>query len=71
MCLAIPAQVIEVKGKVAKVDFGSGTQRDVNISLVNAKPGDWVIVHAGFAIQIIDSKEADETRKAWDEILSI
>ncbi|MFB0567796.1 MAG: HypC/HybG/HupF family hydrogenase formation chaperone, partial [Candidatus Bathyarchaeia archaeon] len=52
MCLAIPAKVVEIKGDVARVDFGAGTMRDVNISLVEAKVGEYVIVHAGFAIEV-------------------
>ncbi len=70
MCLAIPAKVVEIKGDVAKVDFGAGTMRDVNVSLVEAKVGEYVIVHAGFAIQILDQKEAEETLEMWNEILN-
>lgn len=70
MCLAIPARVDEIKGDVAKVDFGAGTMRDVNISLVEAKVGEYVIVHAGYAIQVLDQKEAEETLKMWNEILN-
>ncbi len=70
MCLAIPAKVVEIKGDVAKVDFGAGTMRDVNISLVEAKVGEYVIVHAGFAIEVLDQKAAEETLKMWNEILN-
>jgi hydrogenase expression/formation protein HypC len=70
MCLAIPAKVVKIKGDVAKVDFGAGTMRDVNISLVEAKVGEYVIVHAGFAIQVLDRKAAEETLKMWNEILN-
>lgn len=70
MCLAIPAKVIEVKDDIAKVDFGAGTIRDVNVSLVEAKVGEYVIVHAGFAIQVLDQKAAEETLKMWNEILN-
>jgi len=70
MCLAIPAKVVEIKGDIAKVDFGAGTMRDVNISLVEAKVGEYVIVHAGFAIQVLDQKAAEETLKMWNEILN-
>ncbi|MBC7129053.1 MAG: HypC/HybG/HupF family hydrogenase formation chaperone [Thermoplasmatales archaeon] len=68
MCLAIPAKIIEKKGNKAIVDYG-GVKREIDISLVNAKKGDYVIVHAGFAIQIIDEKEASETVKIFEEIL--
>lgn len=68
MCLAIPAKVMEINGRNAKVDFG-GTFRDVNLSLVEAKKGDYVLVHAGYAIQVMDEKEANETLKLWKEML--
>jgi hydrogenase expression/formation protein HypC len=68
MCLAIPGKVLEIKGNYAKVDFG-GTIRDVNISLVGAKKGGYIIVHAGFAIQVMDEAEAKETMKLWNELL--
>jgi len=70
MCLAIPAKVVELKGDIAKVDFGAGTMRDVNISLVEANVGEYVIVHAGYAIQVLDQKAAEETLKMWNEILN-
>jgi hydrogenase expression/formation protein HypC len=70
MCLAIPAKVIEVKGETAKVDFGAGTIRDVNVSLVEAKVGEYVIVHAGYAIEVLDRKAAEETLALWNEILN-
>jgi len=70
MCLAIPARVIEINGDTAKVDFGAGTMRDVNISLVEAKVGEYVIVHAGYAIEILDQKAAEETLALWNEILN-
>lgn len=69
MCLAIPAKVIEVQGNVAKVDFGEGVLREVNVMLVNAKIGEYVLVHAGYAIQVIDRKAAEETLQLWNEIL--
>lgn len=69
MCLAIPAKVIEVQGNVAKVDFGQGVLREVNVMLVDAKIGEYVLVHAGYAIQVIDRKAAEETLQLWNEIL--
>jgi hydrogenase expression/formation protein HypC len=71
MCLAIPAKVIEAKGDVAKVDFGEGVLRDVNTALVNARVGEYVLVHAGYAIQVIDRKAAEETFQLWEELLSM
>ena len=69
MCLAIPAKVISVNGDKAQVDFGNGVLREVNISLVTANVGDYVLVHAGYAIQMVDEKEAQETIQLWNEIL--
>ena len=70
MCLAIPAKVLEKKGDVAEVDFGEGTLREVNIALVKVDVGEYVIVHAGFAIEVLDEVEAKETLNLWNEILS-
>jgi hydrogenase expression/formation protein HypC len=69
MCLAIPAKVLEVQGDVAKVDFGQGIARDVNVMLVEAHVGEYVLVHAGYAIQVIDQEAAEETLRLWEEIL--
>jgi hydrogenase expression/formation protein HypC len=70
MCLAIPARVVRVDGGKAQVDFGEGVLREVNVTLVNAKVGDYVLVHAGYAIQLMDEKDALETLSLWNEILA-
>jgi hydrogenase expression/formation protein HypC len=69
MCLAVPGKVVSVSGNSAMVDFG-GVQRETNISLVQVRPGDYVVVHAGFAIQTVDEEEAKETIKLWEELLA-
>ena len=69
MCLAIPAKVLNLDGAKANVDFGQGVLREVNVSLVEAKVGDYVLVHAGYAIQVIEEKEALETLSLWNSIL--
>jgi len=70
MCIAIPARVLEVSGSKAKVDFGGGVTREVNVSLLEkVEVGNYVIVHAGFAIQILDREEAEKTLELWNEIL--
>lgn len=71
MCLAVPARILEKRADVAWVDFGGGVKRAVNIALVDAAVGDYVIVHAGFAIEVLDEHEARETLRLWDEILAI
>ncbi len=69
MCLAIPGKVVSIDGSIAVIDFG-GVQRETNISLVEVKPGDYVIVHAGFAIQTVDELDAMETIRLWEELLA-
>ncbi|MGA1821809.1 MAG: HypC/HybG/HupF family hydrogenase formation chaperone [Thermoplasmatota archaeon] len=70
MCLAVPGQIVEILAdNKALIDYG-GTRREANITFVTPEIGDWVIVHAGFAMQIIDEEEARETLKLWDEALS-
>lgn len=51
------------------MDFGEGTLRSVNVSLVDAKVGQYVIVHAGFAIHTLDEEEAKESLALWRELL--
>jgi hydrogenase expression/formation protein HypC len=69
MCLAIPAKVVSVKEDKARVDFGEGVLREVNVTLVDAKVGEYVLVHAGYAIQVLSEEEALETLRLWTEIL--
>jgi len=69
MCLAIPAKIMSIENDKAKVDFGENVLREINIALVSAKVGDYVLVHAGYAIQVMDEKEAQETLQLWNEIL--
>ena len=60
MCLAIPLRLVSVNGTDAVGEVG-GIQREVSIMMTpDAKVGDYVIVHAGFAIQVLDQKEAEE-----------
>jgi hydrogenase expression/formation protein HypC len=68
MCLAIPGQIVEVVdegNRLAKVDV-AGVQRTVNVGLLDeqnegAEPGDWVLIHVGFAISKVDEEEARAT----------
>jgi len=73
MCLAIPGKIIELdkKKQAATVNYGSGTTRKANVSLVQVQIGDYVLVHAGFAIQVLDEKEALETLALFKEMLSL
>lgn len=60
MCLAIPMQLIEITGEgFGKVNSG-GVKADVNIMMIpHARIGDYLIVHAGFGIEVLDKEEAD------------
>jgi hydrogenase expression/formation protein HypC len=68
MCLAIPGQVIEFvdeERRLAKVDI-AGVRRSVNVGLLDedsggARPGDWVLIHVGFALSKVDEEEAQAT----------
>ena len=68
MCLAFPAKVIEVNNSLARVEH-SGIVRDVSLMLLpEAKKGDYVLVHAGFAMQIVEEREAEETNALLAEM---
>ncbi len=70
MCLAVPGQIVSIEGPQAEVDFG-GVLKKVNVSLIEGHIGDWVVVHAGFAIETMDEEEAQETLQTWKELLEI
>jgi len=72
VCLAIPGKIVDIDAEKerAVVDYGDGTKREANITLVEVKIGDYVLVHAGFAIQVLDEKDAEETLDLFREILS-
>jgi len=68
MCLAVPAEIIEINGPAAVVDI-QGVRTDADISLLDdIKIGDYVMVHTGFAIQKYDKEEARETLRLLKEI---
>jgi len=73
MCLAIPGKIIEIvdiDNQIAKVDV-SGVKRNVNIGMLeteDAKIGDYVLIHVGFAMSKIDEKQAEETLRLLHEI---
>ena len=54
----------------AQVDFGEAVLREVDVTLVDVKVGEYVLVHAGYAIEVLDEKEAKETLDLWNEILA-
>ncbi len=68
MCLGIPVKVIEADGQSAVVEVG-GARREISLLLrEGVAPGDWVILHAGFAIQKMDEEEAAKTLALFREL---
>ena len=68
MCLGIPMQVKKIEDEMATVQ-AAGLQQRANIQLLpHVKPGDYVIIHAGFAIEVIDPHQAAETLRIVSEI---
>lgn len=75
MCLAIPGQIVELvdrENQIAMVDV-VGVRRKVNVSLLGdglggVQPGDWVLIHVGFAISQVDEEEAQATRALLEEM---
>ena len=68
MCLAIPARVTEVNGTRARVEI-LGNTREANLALVeHVKVDDYILLHAGFAIQKLGLEDAKETLSAFEEL---
>jgi hydrogenase expression/formation protein HypC len=74
MCLAIPGEVLSIQGDdpaflSGKVDFG-GVRKEINFACTpDVRIGDYVLVHVGFALQVIDKQEAERNRRTLEEIL--
>ncbi len=69
MCLAIPAKILSVDGDTAVIELG-GMRREVSVILLdNVSVGDWVIVHAGFAIERLSEEDAEQTLALFREIM--
>lgn len=68
MCLAIPAKVISIEGKSAKVLIEDVEYSASLLLMDNVLPGDYIMLHAGFAIEKIDQKEAEETLRLLNEV---
>ena len=68
MCIAMPAEVLEIKeGNIGVVDFGD-LQQEVRLDLVYVKVGEFVLVHVGFAIQRLSREEGLETREVFRQV---
>ena len=69
MCLSVPMKVVEIRGQKGVGDIG-GVTREIDLRFLSqAKVGDYVMVHAGFALQILDQSDAQETLSLLREII--
>ncbi len=69
MCLAVPARIVRLEASGQGTASYMGSEVRANFSLVpQARPGDWVIIHAGFAISVVDAREARETLRLFKEM---
>jgi hydrogenase expression/formation protein HypC len=71
MCLAYPYKILELKDEWTAIAEVRGVKTEVALQLLQeeVKPGDWVLVHVGFAIRKLSEEEAKESLRYWDEIL--
>ncbi len=68
MCIAVPAEVLEIKeGNIGVVDYGE-LKQEVRLDLVEVKVGEFVLVHVGFAIQKLSREEGLETREIFRQL---
>jgi hydrogenase expression/formation protein HypC len=70
MCLSIPARIVSIEGKMAEVSAGGSLFKAGLHIIEDAKPGDYILLHAGFAIQKISEEEAAETLRIIEEMNS-
>jgi len=68
VCLAVPARIEKISGAEAEVDMGGITRKASLMLTPGAQVGDYVLLHAGFAISIVDETEAEETLRLLTEI---
>lgn len=71
MCLAVPVRIVSIQGNEAETEI-AGVRRRISLALTpDAKVGDYVLVHTGYAIGIVDQREAEETLKLLQEVASL
>ncbi len=68
MCLAVPVKVVQIDGLKALMELGGLTYQASIMLVPDTQVGDYVLLHAGFAIQKLDEKEAEETLRLFAEI---
>ena len=66
MCLALPGKIVKIDEENATIDYG-GIKKKANVSFIDCKIGDYVLVHVGFAIETVDEKKAKEMYNLLDE----
>ncbi len=72
MCLAVPMQISSIRDAGMAIGTAEGMQSEINLSLLeDPNIGDYVIVHAGFAIEKLDEQEALERLKLFDELAEV
>ncbi len=67
MCIAMPGKILEINDNKARVSF-KGTEMNANVRMVDAKVGDYVLVHAGCAIEVLSQSRAEEMLAIFDEL---
>lgn len=71
MCIAAPAQIVKINDNVAVVDFG-GVKQNAKLDLVeDVEVGRYVLVHSGYAIEVLSDQEAKDSLEAWEELLKV
>ena len=68
MCLAVPGKILSVKDSLAEVDLAGAIRKTSLLLVPDARIGDYVLVHAGFAIQVLDEADALETLKLLEAV---
>ena len=71
MCIAIPAEIVSIEGHEGEIDM-AGVRRRVSLRLTpEAKIGDYVLIHTGYAINVIDKEAAEETLRLLEEMSAL
>lgn len=73
MCIAAPAKIVEIdrESNICAADFG-GVRQNARLDLLpDAKIGDYVLIHAGYAIEKLSEEAAKESLEAWDDLLEV
>jgi hydrogenase expression/formation protein HypC len=71
MCLAVPTKIVSIEGEEAEAEIG-GVRRRISIALTpEARVGDYVLIHAGFAISVLDEQEARESLEIFRELEAV